>query len=254
MAHAIGLVIACAALLSGGACATAPRGTLEGVPAEVFYAPGPFEARNGEADAAGEVQRLVHVSVSPERGNTWTVRFEPALGGKATTIVLRRLPDGRPATALLADAERGETVVFDPPLALTPPPRAEPPARESSSIALHEGLHPEGPEAGATPSRRGSATRDFLAIEPARWERDGSSRKAWRMRHRLRLRLGPATVTRDFQSLAVAGLGIVDERERGAVTVLGVPMGRTSTRTVLVEVLRPRPPGSGGPAKEGSEP
>lgn len=254
MAHAIGLVIACAALLSGGACASAPRGTLAGVPAGVFYAPGPFEARNGEVNAAGEVQRLVRVTVSPERENAWTVRFEPAGSGKATTIILRRLPDGRPATALLADAARGQTLVFDPPLALMPTPRAEPPARESSSVALHEGLHPRGPEAGATPSRRGSATRDFFAIEPARWEHGGSSHTAWRMRHRLRLRLGPATVTRDFDSLAVAGLGIVDERERGGVAVLGVPLGRSVTRTVLVEVLRPRPPESDGTADDSSEP
>ena len=220
-----------AVLLTGCAAAPpAPTGPLDGLEAEWFYVPGPYQATQR---VDGELRTA---TVEPERGGDWSVRF----GDPATTIVVTRLDDGRPATARIADAGRNETAVFDPPLALVPASGSEPPARETTEIALYKGLWPDGNLSTRRPTRRGTAERRFLGAEDLTWTLDGRSRPAQRLKHELVLELGPATIRQVYESVAVEGMGIVEETLEERVIVLGVRIGGRTERVEVIDFVDAR--------------
>ena len=173
--------------------------------------------------------------VGPEIDGAWTVR----IGQPPTTIMVRRLADGRPATALIADAARDETVLFDPPLALVPRPGVPAPAAETTAIALYPGVLPDGPEPGERPKRTGTAERRFLAVEPAAWALEGRSLNAQRLTHELVLSLRPATIRQRYESTAVRGRGIVEETLVERVSVLGIRIGGREEHATVVEFVQP---------------
>lgn len=217
IAHAIGL----ATLVFTAACATRPpTGTLDALEPEWLYLPGPAT----RLQATGDGERLTRVSAETDRA--WTV----TIGDPPTTIAVERLPDGRPATTLIAEPARNETAVFDPPLALVPRPGLAPPATETADVALYKGLYPQGVPAGVRPTRTGTAERHFLAVERETWRHAGRDHPAQRLHHELVLRLGPVQIRQLYDSLAVKDRGIVDETMTRRISVLGVTI-QNSTET-----------------------
>ncbi|MEQ8843807.1 MAG: hypothetical protein RIB58_03050 [Phycisphaerales bacterium] len=229
MAHAIGLAaLACIA----GCAASQPEitGSLRAIQPDWFYVPGPYRT----VQAVGQETRTA--TVTAETNNTWTVRF----GDPPTTILVTRTPDGRPATALIADPARNETVVFDPPLPLVPAPDHAPPAEETASIALYKGLHPQGPPASLKPTRTGSATREFLGVENASWAFQGQAFPAQTLTHMLTLSLSPAQIRQTYRSTAVQSRGIVVEELEERVTVLGIRIGGRQETAQVIEFIDER--------------
>jgi hypothetical protein len=224
IAQSIGLAsLACLA-----ACATpTPTGSLASLNADWFYPPGPT-TRLQETDKGERTTR-----VSPEIGNAWTV----TIGDPPTTIAVQRLPDGRPATTLIADPQRNETAVFDPPLPLLPKPGLAPPATETASLTLYKGLHPTGIPPGTRPTRTGTAERRFLAAQPATWADAGTPRPAQRLVHELILSLGPLQIRQSYETLATRELGVVDETMTRRITFLGV---RVQSETETARTIEPR--------------
>jgi len=228
MCHARSAIAVVSATVWLTGCASAPptpTGPLDGLEAAWFYVPGPYTT----TQRVDESRRTA--SVGPERAGVWTVR----VGEPATTIVVERLEDGRPATARIADARRDETVVFEPPLALVPTPGAEPPAAETTSISLYAGLSPERDLTGLSPTRTGTAERRFLGVEATTWTFDDRELPAQRLTHELVLKLSPATIRQTYKSIAVEELGIVEETLQERVIVFGV---RISGRSEHVEVVQ----------------
>ncbi len=230
MAHARGITaLVCGAGLAVG-CATAPpapTGGLDGLEAEWFYVPGPYRTLQSIGDATRTAE------VGPENDGRWTVRF----GDPATTIVVARLEDGRPATARIADPRRDETVVFDPPLALVPRPGQQAPAAETTTITLYQGLWPEEDLDAARVKRRGEAERRFVGFEAASWGFEGREFPAQQLTHELVLSLNPATVRQVYVSVAVKGRGIVEESMDERVIVLGVRIGGREERVEVIEFI-----------------
>lgn len=197
-----------------------PTGTLAGLEADWFYLPGPYGSVRSTDDGSERAR------VSAERDGAWTV----TIGDPPTTIEVERLPDGRPATASIANPERNETAVFDPPLALVPAPEQPTPAAESVDVTLYRGLIMQE---GQRPTRTGTATRTFFAVEPATWVFERREMPAQRMAHELLLDFGAAKVRQRYDSLAVEGRGIVRQEMIERVTFLGV---RVDARTETFEV------------------
>lgn len=194
-----------------------PAGTLAGLEADWFYLPGPYSTVRSTDDG------IERARVSAERDGVWTV----TIGDPPTTIEVERLPDGRPATASIANPDRNETAVFDPPLALVPVRGQPTPATESVDVTLYRGLTVGE---GERPTRTGNATRTFFAVEPATWVIDGREVPAQRMVHELLLDFGAAKVRQRYDSLAVRGRGIVQQEMIERVTFLRVRVGgRTET-------------------------
>lgn len=200
-----------------------PASPLPGVQPSWYYVPGPYETVQRTATGPRTAR------VSAEMEGVWTV----SLGEPPTTIVVTRLPDGRPATARIANAERNETAVFDPPLALVP---AED-ATESSSVSLYRGLHPVEDLQGKQPKRTGSAERRFLAVKDGSWTLGDTTYPAQEMTHELVLSLSPAEVRQLYVSRAVEGLGIVRESMTERVGVLGVRVSGREETTEVVEFI-----------------
>lgn len=188
-----------------------------------FYVPGPYRTTRETGDGPRDT------IVSAEVDGAWTVRT----GRPPTTIAVVRLPDGRPATAWIADGERGETAVFDPPLALLPSDEVA----VTSGLAIYRGVHPQGPPPGLEPTNTGRATRRFLGFEPLQWTWQGRPRPAQVLRHELVLSLSPAEVRQTYESVAVEGLGIVEEASRERVSVLGVVVRSSRKNARLVEFV-----------------
>ncbi|GIW73643.1 MAG: hypothetical protein KatS3mg103_0165 [Phycisphaerales bacterium] len=201
----------------------AEPGSLAGVRAGWFYPPGPRVATLVRED--GSRQRAV---VGGETAEGWSVRIGPP----GRTIRVVRLADGRPASALVADAERGETLAFDPPLALVPKPAG--PGLEEARVRLYVGEHDLDRLEGLRPVRTGRAVRRFLAVQPAQWQAHGRTYPAQRLEHELALELGPARIVIASQSVAVEGLGIVWERVVERVVVLGVTIRRQERQSEAV--------------------
>lgn len=199
-----------------------PAGTLTGLKADWFYLPGPYSTERSTNEGTQRAQ------VTAERSDAWTV----TIGDPPTTIQVRRLADGRPATASIANPDRNETAVFDPPLALVPIPGQPTPAAESVDVSLFSGLEVK---ADQRPTRTGTATRTFFAVEPASWTLEGEDVPAQRMSHELLLDFGAAKVRQRYESLAVQGRGIVKQEMNERVTFLGV---RVSGRTERFEITR----------------
>lgn len=225
IAHAMVL----AAALLATACASSPAPpitSLDTLRRGWYYVPGPY-ATVQRTEAGTRRAR-----VSAEANDTWTV----TIGDPPTTIVVTRLPDGRPATARIANPDRNETAVFDPPLALVP---ADEPI-ESTTVTLYSGLHPFADLDGTRPKRSGQADRRFLNIEDTTWTLDGNTYPAQRLTHELVLSLSPATVRQAYESLAVENMGIVMETISERITVLGVRIGGRDETTEVVEFIDDR--------------
>lgn len=218
-----------AAALLATACASTPAppaASLDTLRRDWYYVPGPY-ATVQRTEAGTRTAR-----VSAEVDNTWTV----TIGDPPTTIVVTRLPDGRPATARIANPDRDETAVFDPPLALVP---AEEPI-ETTTVTLYSGLHPDADLRGTRAKRSGEAERRFLEIEDTTWTFDGKIYPAQRLTHELVLSLSPATVRQTYDSLAVENMGIVMETLSERLTVLGVRIGGRDETTEVVEFVDER--------------
>lgn len=205
----------------------------------VFYLPGPFEAINTRRVGTGPAIEEF-VEVSPEADGAWTVRFRRAGNDAASVVGVRRLADGRPATEFLVDAQRNETAVFDPPLALVPRPGAALPATESADVRLYDGVWTPEEARAREPSERGTAERRFRGIEQASWSAEDDPRPAWTLHHDLVLVLSPARVRQRYESTAVPRLGIVDESLALRVSVFGVPVQRRREAVELTEIVVPR--------------
>lgn len=199
-----------------------PAGTLTGLQADWFYLPGPYSTVRLTDDGT----QRAHVSA--ERNGAWTV----TIGDPPTTIEVQRLPDGRPATVSIANPDRNETAVFDPPLALVPIPGQPTPAAESVDVSLFSGRTVKEDQ---RPTRTGTATRTFFAVELTTWTLNGREVPAQRMSHELLLDFGAAKVRQRYESLAVQGRGIVQQEMKERVTFLGV---RVSGRTECFEITR----------------
>lgn len=215
--------MACALVLGVLGCATArPHGDIDAsqLQREWFYVPGPYETQRQTQDG------LQDARVGPEVDGAWVVLF----GEPATTIRVERLPDGRPATALIADPARQETAVFDPPLALLPSDEPE----EVSDLAIYRGLFPQGPPQGLAPKNTGKATRRFLDVEDTTWTWQGDVRPAQVLNHELVLDLSPAEIRQTHRSKAVEGKGIVEETIRERLSILGVVVRTKTTRASVV--------------------
>ncbi len=223
MAHAIGL--SALGFVCGCAMPTSePVGSLAGLHSDWYYVPGRYEAIQQNQDGTRTAR------VSAEANGQWTV----TIGEPPTVIVVRRLQDGRPATASIANPARNETAIFDPPLALVPKPGQTAPATEATSVSLYRGLVAADDLENRRPTRTGTAERRFLGLLDQSWSLDGRAYPAQLMRHELVLSLGPAQVMQRYESLAVQGLGIVRETMVERVGVLGV---RVSGREETIEVI-----------------
>lgn len=216
------------ALLATGCAmpASQPASPLPGAQTSWYYVPGPYETVR--LTSSGH-QRAV---VSPEIGSTWTV----STGDPPTTIVVTRLPDGRPATARIANADRNETAVFDPPLALVPAENAA----ETTSVSLYQGVHPTEDLQGKRMKRTGTAERRFLSVEDSTWTLGDTTYSAQEMTHELVLSLSPAEVRQLYVSLAVDGFGIVRESMTERVGVLGVRIGGREEVTEVIKFIDQR--------------
>ncbi|MEQ9095527.1 MAG: hypothetical protein RIE32_04625 [Phycisphaerales bacterium] len=225
MAHAIGL----AAAVCATACAPTPiaTGSLGDLQSQWFYVPGPYTTVRSTRDGDQPTR------VTAERNGRWTV----TIGEPPTTIAVVRLPDGRPATTSISNPDRNETAVFEPPLPLMPAAGQTPPAVEESDVALYEGL---SPAADARPSRTGTASRTFFAIEPTTWTIDGNTVPAQRMTHVLLLDFGAAKVRQRYESTAVENRGVVRETMRERITFLGVRVDGREEQFEVIEFIDER--------------
>lgn len=214
-----------------GGCAMPPQaqpGSLAGLNASWFYLPGPYQTRQRTQDGDRSA------SVTAEDQGSWTV----TIGHPPTTVVVRWLDDGRPATASIANADRNETAVFEPPLALTPEPGRPAPATETSKVTLYRGLFDGGVPESEKPTRTGTAERSFLEAQNSTWSLNGSIYPAQLLMHELVLSLGPAQVRQRYESLAVEGKGIVRESMTEHVGVLGVRIGGREESTEVIEFVK----------------
>ena len=198
-----------------------PASSLQGVRTTWYYVPGPYET----IQDIGSGQRVARVTAEVQ--GSWTV----TIGDPAATIVVTRLPDGRPATARITNPKRNETAVFEPPLALVPSGNAV----ETAAVTLYRGLHPQAALEDEQPKRTGEAERRFLAVADDTWSLDGVAYPAQVMTHELVLSLSPAQVRQTYVSTAVGGLGIVKEEMVERVGVLGVRVSGREERSEVIE-------------------
>lgn len=219
----MGLVLA---LLGCGGSRPHTTGNFDALQLDWFFVPGPYQTRR-ETKSGVLIAR-----VSAEVDGSWTV----SVGEPAQVIRVVRLGDGRPATAWIANPDRRETAVFEPPLAMVP--GAE--TLESSGLTIFRGVHVDGPPLDLQPKNTGTATRRFLGLESTTWSWQGLALPAQVLRHELALSLSPALVLQTFESTAVAGMGIVEESTRERLSIFGAVVRSSEEHTRVVEFLDDR--------------